>query len=151
MSRYLRFEKLLDKQCEDVIRFLSKEKVNFALVCEVKNVVFDPPLPQEILEGFQPLSLFVLAGYTFDSLAFSQDGIMFEAGFGPNNIGSFVQINFRHILQLSVSNHKSKDMIVFRRLDGFEIFGDEEQNKIQNLQQSMQAILSNPHNQKYFQ
>lgn len=150
MSKYLKFERLLDKQCEDFIRFLVSENVNFSLVCEICNVSFEPPLPQDILSNFKPLSLFVLAGYTFESLTFCKNGIGFEAGFGSDNIGSFVQIEFRHILQLIMTNQKNKDTLIFSRIDSLELFEDEERMKQDHLEQSMKAILSNPHNKKFF-
>lgn len=150
MSKYLKLERLLDKQCEDFIRFFASENINFSLVCEICNVTFEPPLPQDILNNFKPLSLFILAGYTFESLIFNKNGIGFEAGFGSENIGSFVQIDFRHILQLITTNQKNKDMLIFSRLNVFELFENEEQVKQDNLEQSMKAILSNPHNKKFF-
>lgn len=151
MSKRLRFEKLQDRQCETLLKFLIAEEVYFSVICAVKNVNFTPALPKEILDGFQPLSLFILAGYTFASLEIMQNSITFEAGFGSDNIGSFVQIDFRHILQILIANKKGKDIPIFTRLDGGEIFEDTYlPSKEEELQQSMEAILSNPHNQKYF-
>ncbi len=150
MSAYSSFEKILDAQCEAFIQFFAQEGIHFSVICAVKNVAFSPPLPQDILDGFQPLSLFILAGYTFESLEISKRGIIFEAGFGRDNIGSFVQIDFRDILQIVMTNKKGKDIPVFTRLDGRDLFECTEIAKEQDLQQSMEAILSNPHNKKFF-
>ena len=147
MSKQMRFEGVMDRQCELLLRFLAREGVQFALVCPISEVTFMPPLPEEMVRGFQPQSLFVLAGYTLDSLEILSDGICFEAGFGRENIGHFVSVDFRHILQVVITTPKGKDIPLFTRMDSSELF--EVGGAIDDEIRSMEAILSNPHNRKY--
>lgn len=146
MSTIMRFEKLQDKQCESVINFLLSEKIHFSLFCLIDRVKFMPELPREIMENFQPISLFVLKGYTFDSIELTARGIIFEAGFGSENIGRYVEIGFRDILQVIITNPKDKDVPVFTRLSCKDLFDCTQEDE---LQKSMEAIMSNPHNKQY--
>lgn len=148
MKLHAHFERMHNRQCELLIDFLSSERISFSLICEVSKVVFAPPLPSEILNSFQTLSLFALSGYTLDSLTITHNGIAFEAGFGKDNIGSLVQIRFQHILQIIIRNHNHKEVAIFTRLNARELFGSTEQDELRN---SMQAILANPHNRRFFE
>ena len=151
MNLRTKYEVFQDQQCRETIHFLKKNEIFFNLICEIKNVSFDPPLPKEILESFQNCSLFALAGYTFDSLTLLQNGIMFEAGFGSDNIGSYVQIDYKHILQIAVTSLKDHNVPLFIRLNSSEIFDEGKENKeTSEIERSMEAILSHPHNQKFF-
>lgn len=146
MNAVIKFEKLQDKQCEEIVKFLINQKICFSLFCHMNQVRFTPELPQNIMENFAPISLFILNGYAFESLSIIQGGIGFEAGFGKENIGSFVEIDFRDILQIIVQNAKEKDVPIFTRLAADELFFNSEEEE---LKKSMEAIMSNPHNQQY--
>ncbi|MGL2345386.1 hypothetical protein ACOWKZ_07325 [Helicobacter pylori] len=123
MQRELRL--LNNKHCIEYLQFLSKNHLSFNLLCERDAIDFSPKLPKEIHEKFGTLVLFVLAGYTLESLIIDAQSVQFEAGFGPNNIGSVVQVELPGIIQILIKE-KNETAVLFNRCDSLELFQKEE-------------------------
>ncbi|NHB52468.1 hypothetical protein [Helicobacter pylori] len=123
MRRELRL--LNNKHCVEYLQFLSKNHLSFNLLCERDAIDFSPKLPKEIHEKFGTLVLFVLAGYTLESLMIDAQSVQFEAGFGPNNIGSVVQVGLSGIIQILIKE-KNENIVLFNRCDSLELFQKEE-------------------------
>ncbi|GAA8800345.1 hypothetical protein BTM150_03160 [Helicobacter pylori] len=123
MQRELRL--LNNKHCMEYLQFLSRNHLSFNLLCERDAIDFSPKLPKEIHEKFGSLVLFVLAGYTLESLIINTQSVQFEAGFGPNNIGSVVQVEFPGIIQILIKE-KNENVVLFNRCDSLELFQKEE-------------------------
>ncbi|GAA7117132.1 hypothetical protein ID0221_12410 [Helicobacter pylori] len=123
MQRELRL--LNNKHCIEYLQFLSKNHLSFNLLCERDAIDFSPRLPKEIHEKFGSLVLFVLAGYTLESLMIDAQSVQFEAGFGPNNIGSVVQVELPGIIQILIKE-KNENVVLFNRCDSLELFQKEE-------------------------
>ncbi|GHQ74784.1 hypothetical protein VN0405_04410 [Helicobacter pylori] len=123
MQRELRL--LNNKHCMEYLQFLSKNHLSFNLLCERDAIDFSPKLPKEIHEKFGSLVLFVLAGYTLESLMVDAQSVQFEAGFGPNNIGSVVQVELPGIIQILIKE-KNENVVLFNRCDSLELFQKEE-------------------------
>ncbi|GAA6787724.1 hypothetical protein [Helicobacter pylori] len=123
MQRELRL--LNNKHCIEYLQFLSKNHLSFNLLCERDAIDFSPKLPKEIHEKFGTLVLFVLAGYTLESLIIDAKSVQFEAGFGPNNIGSVVQVELPGIIQILIKE-KNENAVLFNRCDSLELFQKEE-------------------------
>ncbi|GAA9181312.1 hypothetical protein Taiwan47_05130 [Helicobacter pylori] len=119
MQRELRL--LNNKHCMEYLQFLSKNHLSFNLLCERDAIDFSPKLPKEIHEKFGSLVLFVLAGYTLESLIIDVKSVQFEAGFGPNNIGSVVQVELPGIIQILIKE-KNENAVLFNRCDSLELF-----------------------------
>ncbi|GAA8500272.1 hypothetical protein HpDR57_04080 [Helicobacter pylori] len=123
MRRELRL--LNNKHCVEYLQFLSKNHLSFNLLCERDAIDFSPKLPKEIHEKFGSLVLFILAGYTLESLMIDAQSVQFEAGFGPNNIGSVVQVGLSGIIQILIKE-KNENAVLFNRCDSLELFQKEE-------------------------
>ncbi|MGL2383824.1 hypothetical protein ACQJ8K_00045 [Helicobacter pylori] len=123
MQRELRL--LNNKHCVEYLQFLSKNHLSFNLLCERDAIDFSPKLPKEIHEKFGSLVLFVLAGYTLESLMIDAQSVQFEAGFGPNNVGSVVQVELPGIIQILIKE-KNENIVLFNRCDSLELFQKEE-------------------------
>lgn len=123
MRRELRL--LNNKHCVEYLQFLSKNHLSFNLLCERDAIDFSPKLPKEIHEKFGSLVLFILAGYTLESLMIDAQSVQFEAGFGPNNIGSVVQVELPGIIQILIKE-KNENVVLFNRCDSLELFQKEE-------------------------
>ena len=133
------FAELMKRHLYEVMELLIKEGVEFSVAAEIEHISFSPELPQEIVSNFAPVSLFVLAGYTYESLILEKDYITFEAGFGKENIGSFVTIPLlaiRHILL--------NDLVIAVNMAIFQEKSDQESE----IEHSMDIFLSNPENEK---
>ncbi len=140
------FRKMMQKHCEETIKFLFDENIEFSILTSLTNIRFDPPLPQDIIADFKPITLFTLAGYTYESCNLQEEILHFEAGFGRENFGSFVSVPLYAILQIIIENTP-----IFINLSTPPEKYTKPQKKVANdtgIQKSMDIFLSNPNNKK---
>ena len=140
------FAKLMMKNLQDTMMLFFEKEQNFGILCKIEHVEFDPPLPEEITASFRPITLFFLGGYTFESARIDGDYLIFEAGFGANNIGSIVSVPILAILQILVDETPLVINLADykKHLEVSEAKIDEE-----GVKNSMSSFLSNPENAKF--
>ena len=139
------FSELMQTHIQEmIIHFFNKEQ-NFGILCKIEDVNFNPALPKDIESNFNQLTLFFLAGYTFESATIQDNNLVFEAGFGAENIGSLVSVPLVCIMQIIIDETPI--------LINLALPMDEEQNKSQpaskGVEDSMASFLSNPENSKF--
>jgi hypothetical protein len=137
---------LMQKNIQDLLVYLFEKEQNFGILCKVEELSFDPELPEDIQSEFRPMTLFFLAGYTFESAQFQENSLVFEAGFGNDNIGSFVTVPFLSIMQIIID-----ETPIFINLAQVKSVPKKEKSEIkpEGVKNSMSALLSNPENQKF--
>ncbi|MDD3463764.1 MAG: hypothetical protein PHW07_09075 [Sulfurospirillaceae bacterium] len=133
---------MMGKHSGEVIDFLLKKGINFSILTNVTEVSFDPELPVSVSQNFKPITMFVLAGYTFESAQIFDGKISFEAGFGVSNFGSLVTIPLSSVLQIIV-----EETPVFINLS-MPLPKEKISPKQDGVKRSMDALMSNPHNKK---
>ncbi|MBN2896717.1 MAG: hypothetical protein JXK05_12590 [Campylobacterales bacterium] len=138
---------MMRKHIQDLLIYLFENEQNFGILCKIDYLRFEPELPRHISSEFRPMTLFFLAGYTFESAHIEQDELLFEAGFGPENIGSFVTVPLLSIMQIIIDETPIFINLAQPRLIRTASTPSESEEGIKN---SMQALLSNPENQKFF-
>ncbi len=138
---------LMRKHIQDLLIYLFENEQNFGILCKIDYLHFEPELPKHISSEFRPMTLFFLAGYTFESARIEHDELLFEAGFGPENIGSFVTVPLLSIMQIIIDETPIFINLAQPRLIRSSMPLKESEEGIKN---SMQALLSNPENQKFF-
>jgi len=140
------FGALMQKSIQDLLVHLFEKEQNFGILCKIEELSFDPELPDYINEEFRPMTLFFLAGYTFESAEFHGDNLVFEAGFGSENIGSVVTVPLLSIMQIIID-----ETPIFINLAQVKSVPKEEKREIkpEGVKNSMSALLSNPENQKF--
>lgn len=137
-----KFCDMMEEHIEDVLVYLFEQNMNFSIFTNISEVEFSPSLPKHITDNFKPITMFVLAGYTFES-AVIEDGILsFEAGFGSENIGSVVSIPLLAILQILI-----EETPILINLSINESLKDRKKEE-KGVKKSMEALLSNPENQR---
>jgi hypothetical protein len=136
------FVRLMRVHVKETLSLLFQEGVHFSLLANIAEVEFDPKLPDYITRTFKPITMFVLAGYTFESARVMEDELIFEAGFGQENIGSFVTVPLSAILQIVIEDTPI--------LINLSIPKEPEVKDNGGVEKSMEALLSNPENQKLF-
>ena len=137
------FQNLMQSHLKEMISLLLEENIPFGLLCNIEYVSFDPPLPQELSEQLQNVTLFMVAGYTFESFEITEHDIFFEAGFGPQNFGSVVSMPILAVLQIVVDETPLLiNMALPADIDNVEI-------EEPGVKSSMDALLSNPENRKF--
>ncbi len=139
------FALLMQKNIQDlIIHFFQKEQ-NFGILCKIEDASFEPTLPDSIESEFRPLTLFFLAGYTFETARIEEGMLVFEAGFGSENFGSVVTVPLLSIMQIIVdetpvlinlSTYREKAVIKKEVDEG-------------GVENSMASFLSNPENSKF--
>jgi len=142
-----KFSKLISRHIVSIITHLFENNYHFGVLCRIDNVSFTPDLSEEIKADFRPLTLFFLAGYTFESAKIDNDHLYFEAGFGPDNLGAQVSVPLQDIIQIIIDetpifvNSTTK----FTTKASEEDMTQEESGAREN---SFAALMSNPDNQK---
>jgi len=140
-----KFIDMMQRHIEELMLYLFENDQNFGILCKIEHLKFEPQLPKHITSEFRPMTLFYLAGYTYDSARIDGDRLIFEAGFGAENIGSFVTVPLPSIMQIIIDetpvfiNHA-----IYKELKESELESDEG-----GIENSMAAFLSNPENQKF--
>jgi len=94
------FVELMEYHTEDMINLLLNKGMFFSILVNIAEVTFEPELPQEIQENFKPITLFAIAGYTYETVEISDKFLVFEAGFGQKSIGSIVTVPLHSIIQI---------------------------------------------------
>lgn len=139
------FAKVMQKNIQNLIIYLFEKDEHFGVLCKIDQITFEPPLPKEISAEFRSMTLFFLAGYTFDTATILDDNLVFEAGFGTDNFGSIVTVPLLGIVQIiidetplliNLANYKKEKKTVKKVDNG-------------GVENSMASFLSNPENSKF--
>ena len=136
------FRALIKEHILDMIKFLFNSDQEFSVACEISHVHFEPPLPKEIHSALPEITLFMLANYSFETASLEGEYLLFEAGFGPKNIGALVQIPIMAIKQMFVEEYPVLINVAPSPLK-------EEEEEIEEETNSMNALLNNPENAKF--
>lgn len=136
---------LMQKHVQELLLFLFEQEQNFGILCKIEHLTFEPELPENIRKEFRPMTLFFLAGYTFESARLDNDSLIFEAGFGEENIGSFVQVPLLSIMQVIVD----ETPIFVNLASPKEAASNQAPQRENGIENSMASFLSNPENQKF--
>lgn len=139
------FAQLMKKNIQELIAFLFHKEQNFGILCKIEDVSFAPELPESIDAEFRTVTLFFLAGYTFETARIEDDFLLFEAGFGSDNFGSVVSVPLLSILQIIIDETPVLiNISAYKEPAAKEAEIDE--NGVKN---SMASFLSNPENAKF--
>lgn len=136
------FSQEMKRHVRDVLEILLKKGTNFSILTNLAEVEFEPALPEDIQTTFKPITMFVLAGYTFESCIVDEWSMSFEAGFGSENFGSLVSVPLLSILQIIVDE---TPVLINLSVDTQE----KSSSTSKGVKRSMEALLSNPENEKF--
>lgn len=143
------FQEMFKRHCFEIIKMLMDKRVNFSIVCNITSVKFEPKLPDNIRNSFNDLTLFILAGYTFESLELDSNNLYFEAGFGDENLGSFVTAPLESIVQIILSDEMEVGSDICLFVNIMASFIKDINSEKDGVNSSLKAILSNPKNHKF--
>ncbi len=135
------FSNMMELHIKNFIEYMIKKGESFSILTNIANISFDPPLPESISSAFKPITLFMLAGYSFESLSADDHCLSFEAGFGQENIGSIVTVPLSSVLQIIV-----EDTPIFINLSIPQAKYKETEKSDDGVKKSMDVFLSNPEN-----
>ena len=140
------FGRIMNNHIQELLIYLFEQQQNFGILCKIEHLTFDPELPKHISDEFRPMTLFFLAGYTFESARIDDEVLIFEAGFGNENIGSFVTVPLLSIMQIIID-----ETPIFVNLATPESTKEinHQPNSSEGIKNSMTAFLSNPENDKF--
>jgi hypothetical protein len=141
------FADLMQKSIENLIIHFFQEEQNFGILCKIEELSFNPPLPESINSEFRPLTLFFLAGYTFETARIEEDILVFEAGFGSENFGSVVSVPLLSIMQIIIDETPVLINLAVGKKEQIE--EKKEEVDSQGVENSMASFLNNPENSKF--
>jgi len=142
----IEFAKLMQNNIQDLIVHFFEKEQNFGILCKIEDVYFEPVLPADINSEFRSMTLFFLAGYTFETAHIEDGTLMFEAGFGSENFGSMVSVPLLSIMQIIID----ETPVFINLADPKEEIMQSELNADENgVENSMASFLSNPENSKF--
>ena len=137
---------ILEENALDTLSFLLDNGYEFGILCNLDVVEFQDELPEDSGGRLKPVTLFMIAGYTYDSAEITDDLILeFEAGFGSDGFGTIVQVPISGIVQIIVS-----DTPIFINLTATNQQKKEKKNKKGNEARSKNVFLNNPKNKNFF-
>ena len=144
------FAHLMKNHILEILSYLFNKGQNFGILCNIDDVSFEPELPEYMKESFSQLTLFFLAGYTYESAYIEDDYIIFEAGFGSENFGSVVSVPLLSIMHILVD--ETPIFINLSDIKQEELLEENKHTEIdqKSIENSMNVFLSNPENQKFF-
>jgi len=134
------FREIMREHILNTIEYMFDNNEEFGIACEIDDVHFTPELPREIKESLPPMTLFMLANYSFESASVDDEYLSFEAGFGKDNFGALVQVPLLSIKQLFVGEYP----VLINIISNTQEVQEEEKSEIN----SMSALLNNPKNAK---
>jgi hypothetical protein len=140
------FVQIMKLSITQILSMLLKNGVHFTILTNIARVNFEPKLPSCITQKFQPMVLFELANYTFQSAKITDDFLTFEAGFGEENFASLVAVPFVAILQIAIEN---TPIFLNASFETKKPVKKEILSKKDGLKSSLEALLSNPDNKKF--
>ena len=142
----LDFAKVMQKNMQEMmLHFFSKEQ-NFGVLCKIEDVEFSPELPEDIKAQFHQMTLFFLAGYTFETARVEGKFLIFEAGFGADNFGSLVTVPLLSILQIIIDETPILINLATYKKEIKNVKNETENIGVEN---SMNSFLTNPENSKF--
>jgi len=140
------FAQIMKKSIEDVIIHFFEREQNFGILCKIEEIDFNPTLPESINSEFRPLTLFFLAGYTFETARIEDEFLIFEAGFGSDNFGSMVTVPLLSIMQIIID-----ETPIFINLSVYKesVEVEKKVGSDKGVKNSMASFLNNPENSKF--
>jgi len=139
------FALLMQKNIQELIIYFFEKEQNFGILCKIEEASFEPNLPENIESEFRSLTLFFLAGYTFETARIEDGFLVFEAGFGSDNFGSIVTVPLLSIMQIIVDETPVLINLSTYREESV-IKKEVDEGGVEN---SMASFLSNPENSKF--
>jgi len=134
------FVDLMKAHVRENIELLLEKGIFFSILVNILEIEFEPKLPEDISSTFKPITLFALAGYSYESIVIEEDYLVFEAGFGADNFGSIVRVPYNSIIQMLID-----DTPIFINLS--RKIDKERQNS--KIERSKNIFLSNPQNKRF--
>ena len=141
------FAQFMKRSLQELIVLFFEKEQNFGILCKVNDVSFSPELPDEMMQDFRELTLFFLAGYTFETARIEDGMLVFEAGFGSENFGSVVSVPLLSIIQVIVE--ETPIFINLAEEGSKEHLAPQADLDANGVQNSMASFLSNPENAKF--
>lgn len=133
-----KMQNLLQRHAKEIITTLFQEDLHFSVVCDTSFIRFTPALGAEMRERLGKVAVFILSGYSFQSLEIGESHFEFEAGLVMQNgedLGTILEIPYHSVMQIVIQDdNEAQSIMVY--CNPFEF------TQSQEVEDSMMAILS---------
>lgn len=137
-----KMQNVLQKHAKEIMNTLYEEGLHFSIVCDTSLIRFTPALSLQMRERLGKVAVFILSGYSFQSLELGETHFEFEAGLVMQNgedVGTILEIPYHSVMQVVIQD-ESETQSIMVYCNPFEF------TPTQEAEDSMMAILSNnPH------
>jgi hypothetical protein len=140
------FAKVMTSNIQELVLYLFEKDTSFGILCNIDEIEFSPDLPEDILSQFHSMTLFYLAGYTFETAKIEGDSLIFEAGFGTDNFGSIVTVPLLAIVQVIIDEQPVLINLAKYKKEQESVKKEVDDKGVEN---SLNIFLSNPENSKF--
>jgi len=125
-----------------ILEVLEQEELDFTIKVKTDLINFNPKLPKEVQTSIfnQIFNILTISNYTKTTFTVDNNDIKFEAGFGPDNIGSVVTIPIRAIREIYFEN----------KLLNLNVFSEFEIIEVDTKTTSMNVFAKNSANKRFF-
>lgn len=133
-----KMQNVLQKHAKEMISTLYEEGLHFSIVCDTSFIRFTPALSLQMKERLGKVAVFILSGYSFQSLQIEENHFVFEAGLVMQNgedIGTILEIPYHSVMQIVIQD-ESETQSIMVYCNPFEFTPNQE------VEDSMLAILS---------
>lgn len=137
------YRKMMLEHLQDMIHTLLDNNIEFRILCQKQNILFEPELPNRITDTMGNMVLFDISNYSFESAVLTKNELSFGAGFGSENIGATVILPLLSITQIYIN--EIPIMLNFAPQEKQEV--NEAEVNEQDTDKSMSSLLNNPNNQ----
>lgn len=134
-----KMQNVLQKHAKEIIATLHEEGLHFSIVCDTSFIRFTPALTPSMRERLGKVAVFILSGYSFQSLELGETHFEFEAGLVMQNgedLGTILEIPYHSVMQVVIQDENETQSIMVY-CNPFEFTPAPE------VEDSMLAILSN--------
>lgn len=133
-----RVQHLFSSCARRFIQTLKNEQIEFSILCDTRIMRFDPPLSIELLQRIGKMSVFVLSGYSFESIRIFSHYFSFEAGLILENgkdVATLLHVPYVSIIQILIQDEEQSQSVPI-------FINPLESPQVQDLDDSFSAILS---------
>ena len=141
------FAEVMQNNIQETLIYFFENDKSFGVLCNIDEVSFEPALPENVSSAFHPMTLFFLAGYTFDTARIVDNCLVFEAGFGADDFGSITTVPLLSIMQIIIDETPVLINLATYKKESSNIINESDNRGVEN---SMNSFLSNPENSKFF-
>ncbi len=139
------------------IENLLVQNIEFSFIAELDDVNFVPELPEDALEGVEQSIFLSVQGYSFETAKVFDRFLLFEAGFGTDDIAYKVQVPLlaikkiikdEYVIFVNIAENRKQTTLDF---PSFLTVNELSEYESKDIEESIESLLKHPDNREIFE